>query len=140
MKYIANILMLLFVVLSCTSPKNTDKAQQTTENVQQQKLLTSDYYKGYQSRCDELINLYAFERKGFFSIAARFYTGKDVKQALKDLEQLIENPSGDMFWVHQFIIVQYFGKDYIPKDLQKKLRDVWRTYTPNRGDTENHWP
>ncbi len=139
MKYIANILMLLFVVLSCTSPKNTDKAQQTTENVQQQKLLTSDYYKGYQSRCDELINLYAFERKGFFSIAARFYTGKDVKQALKDLEQLIENPSGDMFWVHQFIIVQYFGKDYIPKDLQKKLRDVWRTYTPNRGDTENHW-
>jgi len=27
----------------------------------------------------------------------------------------------------------------MPIELKQKMRDLWRTYTPYRGDTENHW-
>src|SRR5690606_10682065 len=29
--------------------------------------------------------------------------------------------------------------DKLPEATRARMRDLWRTYTPYRGDTENHW-
>ncbi len=109
-------------------------------NAQQSFLSRSDLYDAYHARCDSLINYYADTPKGgYIAIAAKLYAGKDVQWALAKLDTLMQDPRGDMFWMYPFITVTFVGRDRLPEPVKKKMRELWRTYTPYRGDTENHW-
>ncbi|MFQ5639290.1 MAG: hypothetical protein ACE5IR_15005 [bacterium] len=33
----------------------------------------------------------------------------------------------------------YVGRETLPYAYKRRMRELWRTYTPYRGDTENHW-
>jgi hypothetical protein len=95
---------------------------------------------GFAGRRDSLIRFYVDARHvGFDEIAAKLRMGVNVDTALVHLSRLMENPKGDMFWMYPFIGAYLYGQDNIPDSLKRKVRDVWRTYTPYRGDTENHW-
>src|SRR5690606_38775744 len=75
----------------------------------------------------------------YFAVAARLALGRDVGGALARLDTLLARPSGDVFWMYQAVLVRYAGADRLPDAYRRRLRDLWRTYTPYRGDTENHW-
>jgi len=94
----------------------------------------------FQIRRDSLIHFYVNARHvGLDEIAAKLRMGVNVDSALAHLSHLMDNPRGDMFWMYPFIGAYLYGQDNIPDSLKQKARNVWRTYTPYRGDTENHW-
>jgi len=62
-----------------------------------------------------------------------------VDTALAHFDRLMKEPRGDMFWTYPFMAAYLYGKDRLPDSLKRKAREVWRTYTAYRGDTENHW-
>lgn len=76
---------------------------------------------------------------GYPEIAANLYRGTYLDWSVARLDSLMANPQGDMFWMFPFTTVMYVGADVLPEDTRAKMRDLWRTYTPYRGDTENHW-
>ncbi len=99
-----------------------------------------EIYNPYRARCDSLIDFFANrETGGYIEIAAKLYHGSDLDWALTKLDTLLQNPHGDMFWMYPFITVSYVGRERLPDDVKRRMRDLWRTYTPYRGDTENHW-
>ncbi len=51
----------------------------------------------------------------------------------------MQHPRGDMFWMYPTVLVTYLGRDVLPESTRRRMRDLWRTYRPYRGDTENHW-
>lgn len=75
----------------------------------------------------------------FATIAAKYATKKDVASANKFLAQLVSEPRGEMFYTYPLMAAYLYGKDRIPAALRQKVRNLWTTYTPYRGDTENHW-
>lgn len=58
---------------------------------------------------------------------------------LARLDSITKNMSGDMFWMYPFTLLMNNGMDTYPQEVQDRLNDLWRTYRPYRGDTENHW-
>lgn len=99
-----------------------------------------EIYNPFQARRDSLIDFFANrEVGGYIEIATKFYRGRDLEWALAKLDTLMQNPRGDMFWMYPFITVTYVGRERLPDDVKRRMRDLWRTYTPYRGDTENHW-
>jgi len=99
-----------------------------------------DLSEAFQARKDSLIDYFAeLRRGGYIEIAACLYRNRNVDWALAKLDTLMQNPSGDMFWMYPFITVTYAGRDILPNTTKLTMRDLWRTYTPYRGDTENHW-
>ena len=99
-----------------------------------------EIYNPFQARRDSLIDFFANQPKGgYIEIAAKLFAGRDLKWALAKLDTLMQTPRGDMFWMYPFITVTFVGKSRLPDEMKQKMRDLWRTYTPYRGDTENHW-
>jgi hypothetical protein len=41
--------------------------------------------------------------------------------------------------MYPMTLINFLGRDTLPDDYNARLRDLWRTYRPYRGDTENHW-
>ncbi len=107
----------------------------------------ADYVEAYQARRDSLIGFYAYRfeaaedrRGGYFDLAARLRLGIDQDGVLALLDSLLSRPPrGDMFWMFPFVTAWFAGRDQLPDRYQRRLRDLWRTYMPYRGDTENHW-
>ena len=107
----------------------------------------ADYVEAYQARRDSLIRFYAyryeaadFSRGGYFDIAARLTLGIDQRWVLARLDSLLSQPPrGDMFWMFPFVTAWFAGRETLPDRYKARLRDLWRTYMPYRGDTENHW-
>ena len=98
------------------------------------------YEEGYRVRRDSLIRYYASAKHVWLDeVAAKLATGANVDSALAHFSRLMDNPRGDMFWMYPFIGAYLYGQGRIPDSLKRKARGVWRTYTPYRGDTENHW-
>lgn len=103
-------------------------------------------YEHYDARREALIDFFAdrepggyLDRVGFIEVAARLYRRRDVEGALDLLDRLLADPNGAMFWMYPMVLVHYVGRDVLPRAVQQRMRDLWRTYTPYRGDTENHW-
>ncbi len=44
-----------------------------------------------------------------------------------------------MFWMFPVIGAYLHGKDKMSPEARAAVRNAWKTYTPYRGDTENHW-
>ena len=117
-----------------------------TKATAQQHFNRSEDVLAYQSRADVLIKHFAqltpandFTRGGYIEIAARLRRNEDLPWALARLDSLIAQPSGDVFWMHHVLNVIYLGRGQLPRSYQQRLRELWRTYHPYRGDTENHW-
>ncbi len=48
-------------------------------------------------------------------------------------------PTGDMFWMYPMVAAMEAGRDTMSAANRARIRELWRTYFPYRGDTENHW-
>ena len=76
---------------------------------------------------------------GYATIAAKLYLREDPSWCSRRLEELLQNPSGDMFWMFPITAVAYLDRGQLPDSARQALRTTWKTYMPYRGDTENHW-
>jgi photosystem II stability/assembly factor-like uncharacterized protein len=76
---------------------------------------------------------------GFQTIAAKLWLGQDLEWCSRRLELLLQEPTGDMFWMFPVTAVAYLGRDKLNPASRQALRRAWKTYMPYRGDTENHW-
>jgi len=106
----------------------------------------ADRLDRYQARADSMIDEYAdranpndLSSGGINAIAANLYREQNLDWVKARLDTLMQNPDGDMFWMYPMTLVNFVGRDVLPPDYQERLRDLWRTYRPYRGDTENHW-
>jgi len=118
----------------------------TEAHAQFKPLSPGDYAKAYDARRDSVIRFYANQvpaddltRGHYNQIAARAWLGQDQAWQLSRLDTLMKNVTGDMFWMYPFTLLMYNGMDQYPAEVQVRMRDLWRTYRPYRGDTENHW-
>lgn len=109
-------------------------------------LSPGEYAKAYDARRDSVIQFLAnlvpaddLTRGHYFHIAPRAYLGIDMEWQLARLDSITKNMSGDMFWMYPFTLLMNNGMDTYPQAVQDRLNDLWRTYRPYRGDTENHW-
>jgi len=108
--------------------------------------LHADLVQAFQSRRDSLIDYFAntvpatdLSRGGYIEIAAKLYRGKDLDWCVARLDTLMADPRGDMFWMYPFITATFAGRGKLPPETVAKMRSLWTTYHPYRGDTENHW-
>ncbi|MBI3004325.1 MAG: hypothetical protein HYY49_02790 [Ignavibacteriales bacterium] len=69
----------------------------------------------------------------------KYTRGRNVAQADSMFEVLLLEPRGDMFWMFPVIGAYLHGKDKMSPRTKAIVRNAWKTYTPYRGDTENHW-
>jgi hypothetical protein len=98
------------------------------------------FLKHFKDAQAQLIKKYeAIPKANFGTIEVKYYTGKDVKTADKMFLELLKHPKGDMFWMYPCISAYMLGKDKMSDEVKKAVRNVWKTYAPSRGDTENHW-
>ena len=100
----------------------------------------------YQERCEALIDFYAergpggyLDRVDLIEAAAKLYLRRDLNVALGIIDADWPHPNGDMFWMYPNVLVNYIGREVLPESYIVRLRELWRSYTPYRGDTENHW-
>ena len=118
----------------------------TAQSLGEMHLKEADLDKAYQARRDTMIAYYAertvpgdYTQGGYFDIAANLYRGERIDWAIARLDTLMQAPTGDMFWMYPFTTVMFVGRNLLPDSTKRKMRDLWRTYRPYRGDTENHW-
>jgi hypothetical protein len=113
-----------------------------------QMVTSAEYQKAFQARNDSLITYFAnatpandLSKGDFFQMAAKLYRGKDMAWCLARVDTLVQKSylRGDMFWMYPITFAMGVGKNRLPNDAMKKLRDTWQRYMPYRGDTENHW-
>ena len=105
------------------------------------------YAAAYHARADSVIDFYAtripaddVSRGGYYEIAARLMQEKDQDWVYARLDSILSKPPvGDMFWMFPFVTAWFAGLNELEGDYPERLRDLWRTYMPYRGDTENHW-
>lgn len=95
----------------------------------------------FKQRCQRLIDVVSQERdRGFFTVTAKFVTGKDKDFALAMLDSLTTDESiGGMFYSYAAIGTYLKLRDQLPDSLRRKIRQAFRERTMYRGDTENHW-
>lgn len=75
-----------------------------------------------------------------FDIAACLQRGERIDAALARLARLDGGtPSGNMFWVYPTVAVMLAGERSLDAASRARIAELWRTYWPSRGDTENHW-
>ena len=132
-------------ILACTSVVWAPPIQ--AQELGEQRISRAEQLEAYDARRDSLIRFYAEQippedvsRGGYFHIAANLYQDTNREWVLARLDSVLaENPRGDMFWMFPFVTAYFAGKETLPGDRMTALRDLWRTYMPYRGDTENHW-
>lgn len=100
----------------------------------------------YQERCQQTIDYYVDltepenpESGSLFTIATNLAAGENIEWARERLRTVNNPPSGSMFWMHPMVLTMYAGKDIWNDDDWDFIKELWRSYYPFRGDTENHW-
>ena len=77
---------------------------------------------------------------GHYDIAACLQRGVKQPAALARLSKILDvKPTGEMFWMFPIVTVMVAGEYGLDDASRARLAEQWRTYWPNRGDTENHW-
>lgn len=77
---------------------------------------------------------------GMVAVAACLQTGRNLEAALARLAVLDQpTPTGDMFWAYPMTAVMVAGRRNLDDASWARIQELWKTYWPNRGDTENHW-
>ncbi|MCC6585346.1 MAG: hypothetical protein IT168_01395 [Bryobacterales bacterium] len=93
----------------------------------------------FRSRVNQVIAHNAHGNTGYQHIAAKLYLKQDAAWASQKLIELLKDPTGDMFWMFPATAVAFLDKGQLTPEARGALRQAWKTYMPNRGDTENHW-
>lgn len=75
----------------------------------------------------------------FQTVAARLRTGIDTALAWRQLDTLTANPTGDMFWMYPAAGFYFYCEDLLSDAWRARFRRAMKSYTPYRGDTENHF-
>lgn len=106
----------------------------------------ADRIAAYKERCQQTIDYYIGTTKpedpangSLWTIAANISEGKNIDWARTRLRTVNNPPSGGMFWMHPMVLTMYVGKDVWNEEDWDFIKELWRTYYPYRGDTENHW-
>ncbi len=105
-----------------------------------------DITAGYRARVREVLDARVanFDTSkpntgGLAEIAAKLALRQDADWCSQRVIELMRQPSGDMFWMFPCTTVAYLGRDQLSEEARAAIRQAWRTYMPQRGDTENHW-
>lgn len=96
----------------------------------------------FQRRLDTILdshNAVPVEKAGHGTLAARLHQHQDVEAVSRRVIELLEDPTGDMFWMFPVTAVVFTDQGQLSAEARAALRRAWRTYMPYRGDTENHW-
>lgn len=117
------------------------------ENVEPQEFLSdAELAIQYRERCEYVIDQIVentdpndFTRGGMFNIAANLHRGANLEWAQKRIVATNQPPSGAMFWMHPMVLLMETGRGVLEKEDWDFIQELWRTYFPYRGDTENHW-
>lgn len=99
------------------------------QTFEQRKLEMIDAYAHYQGPGDY----------GYAEIAAKLWRHEDAAWCSKKLEELLVQPTGDMFWMYPVTAIAYLDQGQLTESARQMLRRAWKTYMPYRGDTENHF-
>ena len=101
---------------------------------------------GYLARIDEALIWRAALAKpgepatlGLAEIVSKLALREDAAACSARLIELMQKPTGDMFWMFPVTAIYYLGRDHLTPEAKAAVRDAWRNYMPLRGDTENHW-
>ncbi|WP_309025548.1 hypothetical protein [Pelagicoccus sp. SDUM812002] len=78
-------------------------------------------------------------RGGMFTVAANLHRGANLEWARAHIREANETPTGAMFWMHPMVLMMETGRGVLNDDDWAFIKELWRTYFPYRGDTENHW-
>ena len=77
---------------------------------------------------------------GYVTIAAKLANREDPAWCSSRLRELLAaGPQGDMFWMYPVTAIAYLDHGQLSSEARNDLRRAWQTYSPYRGDTENHW-
>ncbi len=99
-----------------------------------------EYLRRYEQRARYIASYYDTSMAGgYYSVAARYSLGRDIRGADSLLAAALKRPSGDMFWMFPCIGAYLHGKERMSPETKAVVRNAWKTYAPYRGDTENHW-
>jgi hypothetical protein len=75
----------------------------------------------------------------FQTVAARLLLNIDTKRSWHDLDSLLANPTGDIFWMYPAAGFYFRCKNILEDTWRDRFRRALKSYTPYRGDTENHF-
>jgi hypothetical protein len=83
----------------------------------------------------------ADDTKGWYlDVAAALQGGEKREAALARLATLnAPTPTANMFWMYPMAAVMAAGDTALDAASRARIAELWRTYWPSRGDTENHW-
>lgn len=81
----------------------------------------------------------SFKHLGFQVVASRLRLGVDTALAWRQLDTLLAKPTGDIFWMYPAAGFYLNVKAQLSDAWRARFRSAWKTYTPYRGDTENHF-
>jgi hypothetical protein len=97
----------------------------------------------FTERVTYVIDAYAHPKSpgplGYANIAAKLRLHEDAAQCSQRLEELLAEPTGDMFWMFPVTAIAYLDRGQLTDSARQALRRSFKTYMPYRGDTENHW-
>ncbi len=98
------------------------------------------YEAGFAKRADFFLSIYdTLKSPDYFACAVKYARHVDLQTADKNALLLLKNPTGDMFWMVEVMDMYLHGKNDMSPAVKEAIRNDWKTYTPYRGDTENHW-
>jgi hypothetical protein len=97
----------------------------------------------FPERVRSVIEAYAHPRTngplGYANIAAKLRLHEDPALCSRRLEELLAEPTGDMFWMFPVTAIAYLDQGQLTDSARLALRRSFQSYMPYRGDTENHW-
>jgi hypothetical protein len=97
----------------------------------------------FRDRVQSVIESYAHPKSagplGYANIAAKLRLHEDAALCSRRLEELLAEPTGDMFWMFPVTAIAYLDRGQLTDSARQALRRSFKTYMPYRGDTENHW-
>lgn len=76
---------------------------------------------------------------GIYDLAVALNRGEHIEWARQRLRSYNETPTGNMFWMIPMVLLMHADSGNLDEDDWALIQDLWRTYYPYRGDTENHW-
>lgn len=76
---------------------------------------------------------------GVYDLAVAVNRGEHVEWARQRLRSYNETPAGNMFWMIPMVLIMHADNGSLNDDDWSLIQELWRTYYPYRGDTENHW-
>ncbi len=94
----------------------------------------------FTNRANFFLSIYdTLEHPDYYACAVKYARHVDIATANRNALELLKHPTGDMFWMIAVMDMYLHGKGVMSPDVVAAVRHAWKTYTPYRGDTENHW-